>query len=265
MSRLRTGLVLALVICAILFLAGGLVVWVGARLASVSVPTAEERKQKHSAQAAHWPEHKARFAAVHEVVAGVDLAATENQMCDPAVLDAAITDPELARTLRLKGLPHMELGFLSRFASDEPAAFTGAKPAFYWLTEEALFDRFDRLTVDATQPQGNGWLRVSNEAWHRRFMLVFEIDDRVANTPPTVHDGSKFTGGALQLGAFLVDLQTTTILCQGNFEAHSSEHISWHDGDGAMAEALRDDFANQLGAALVPMVGHERWIRLEWW
>ncbi|MFH1469680.1 MAG: hypothetical protein ABIO70_35165 [Pseudomonadota bacterium] len=238
-------------------------------LAFGSMPSEEEMAKDKAEKEALWQERKAQLAAVHGAVAAVDLRNVSAEACDVPTLAARIDEQVIKKEYGKVDLPHAQLSFLARFASDDPAAFTKEKGDFYWLTDMVFFTRFDDLKSDGTQPAESDWKWAIDELWEKRFMVVFVPDPGAQNVSPVARTEDDITWGELTAYAFLVGLDDATIHCQGRFTAESSDEIEWEEGailsDGSAGEALHNDFARNVEQAVAPLVGKPLGIDISWW
>lgn len=227
-------------------------------LAAGSLPSEEEMAASRAEKEATWALAKAQLAQVHASVSAVDIGAMSAVPCDAEAMGANLPPELIKREYGTVDLNHAELSFLARFASDDPAAFTKDRGPFYWLTDGVLFTRLDDLKSDGTQPAESDWERVVTEMQEKRYLVVFVVDEAAPNVEPVVRSEDDVDWGELHAAAFVVDLETADIACQGRFHATNGDEIEWVDGavltDGSAIEALESDFEDQVNAAVGPLV-----------
>jgi hypothetical protein len=193
----------------------------------------------------------------------------EARSCDSEALGAKLSPKLVDQEYGTVELSHATLDFLARFGSDDPAAFTADKSDFYWLTDMVTFTRMDELSADGSKPKESSWKWALEEMWERQYLVVFVVDQGAGNIAPVVHDEDDIDWGELTATAFVVELETAEIHCQGRFQAENSEEIEWVEGavfsDGSAGEALRNDFADNVNDAVSPLVSKPLALDIGYW
>ncbi len=238
-------------------------------LAFGSMPSEEELAVATAEKEAKWAERKQRLGAAYQAVASVRLDGLDVELCDSESMGAKIDARVIDDSYGTVELEHASLDFMARFASPDPSDFTTDRDRFYWLTSMVMFSRFDDLAADGLQPAESDWERVIDELWEQRYLVVFAVDETAPNVAPAVLDNGDGIAGFLQAAAFVVELETAEVHCQGLFQAQTSEEVTWREGavltDGSFADALESDFAGSVTAAVSPLMAKPLGIEVRWW
>ncbi len=202
---------------------------VGVVASKAVAPSPEEEVAARAALSDHYT----RLGAIHQTltVEGLNRDAVP---CDREAMATAMgTEPDAK--IRL---PRLYLPYMSRFAGDDPQAWTEDMAGWEFLVEDDVWDDYapvDQLSgikvkrlVKLTVPDLDGG----------RYAAVFNPASLEFNRLPELQDGG-FSGGIFLGLLHVVDMTDASVVCQGTLAVANSDQVEFV---GGADRALHKDF-----------------------
>ncbi len=201
---------------------------VGVVASKAAAPSPEEEAAQRTALSDHY----AHLAAIHQALTAEDLD-RDAIPCDRDAMATPGTEP--GDKLRL---PRLYLPYLSRFAGDDPQAWTEDMVGWEFLVEDDVWDDYEPIEqLSGIQVKSLAKYTMP-EIVDARYVAVFNPASLELNRLPEVLDGG-FKGGIFLGLLHVVNVDDASVVCQATLAVGNSDEVKFV---GGADKALHKDF-----------------------